>query len=266
MVSGSTICGIAAALSMLAVMPVQADTTLKIQGSDELNTSIQIRNGKGRIGADGRGDYLLYDSGTKTITYVEPEAQQYTQLTTAELDAMALAAANVKEAVTPYVTGMLAGLPEEQRKEIEQRLGAMLATPAPAESKLVEIKIVSEGEQTIAGLQCQASSLLKNGAAVVKVCMATAGSGKLSARDFVTLETLVTLSRSMADSVNGLMGGAGSQVDLLTVELEGVPIAVQDLGNGKQYRVTSVSDNALPDVLFNDYGKFQKQGVQHLLR
>ena len=266
MVSGSTICGVAAALSMLAVMPVQADTTLKIQGSDGLNTSIQIRNGKGRIGGDGRGDYLLYDSSTKTITYVEPEAQQYTQLTTAELQAIAQAAANVKETVAPYMAGMLAGLPEEQRNEIEQRLGSVLATPAPAAGKPADIKIVREGVQTIAGLQCQASSLLKNGAAVAKVCMATAGSGKLSARDFVTLETLVTLSRSMADSASGLMGGTGSQVELLTVELEGVPIAAQDLANGTQYQVTSVSNDALPDVLFNDYGNFQKQGVQHLLR
>ena len=264
MVSASTICGVAAAFSMLAVMPIQADTTLKIQGSDGLNTSIQIRNGKGRIGGDGRGDYLLYDSATKIITYVEPEAQQYTQLTTAELDAMALAAANVKEAVTPYMAGMLAGLPQEQRKEIEQRMGAMLA--APAASKPVDIRIVREGEQSIAGLQCQASSLLKNGVAVAKVCMATAASGKLSAQDFVTLETLVTLSRSMADSASGLMGGAGSQVELLTVELEGVPIFAQDLANGTKYQVTSVSNDALPEVLFNDYGNFQKQGVQNLFR
>ena len=264
MVSASTICGVAAAFSMLAVMPIQADTTLKIQGSDGLNTSIQISNGKGRIGGDGRGDYLLYDSATKIITYVEPEAQQYTQLTTAELDAMALAAANVKEAVTPYMAGMLAGLPQEQRKEIEQRMGAMLA--APAASKPVDIRIVREGEQSIAGLQCQVSSLLKNGVAVAKVCMATAASGKLSAQDFVTLETLVTLSRSMADSASGLMGGAGSQVELLTVELEGVPISAQDLANGTKYQVTSVSNDALPEVLFNDYGNFQKQGVQNLFR
>jgi len=265
MVSGSTICGVAALLSMLAVMPVKADATLKIQGSNGLNTSIQIRNGKGRIGGDGRGDYLLYDSGTKTLTYVEPGAQQYTQLTTAELEAMALAAANIKETVTPYMAGMLAGLPEAQRNEIQQRMGAMLATPAPAAGKPV-IKIVKEGEQMVAGLQCQASSLLKNGVAVAKVCMATAASGKLSARDFVTLETLVTLSRSMAHSASGMMGAAGSQVELLTVELEGVPIAAQDLEHSTRYQVTAVSNDALPEVLFNDYGNFQKQGVQNLLR
>ena len=69
MTSKCIICGIAVALAMLAVMPAHADTTLGIQGSDGLNTSIQIRNGKGRISSGGRKDYLLYDSDTKIITH-----------------------------------------------------------------------------------------------------------------------------------------------------------------------------------------------------
>ena len=65
---------------MLTAIPVHADTTLKVHGSDGLKSTIQVRNGKGRMSSDDRREYLLYDSGTGTITYVEPKQQQYTQL------------------------------------------------------------------------------------------------------------------------------------------------------------------------------------------
>ena len=89
--------GITSELLALAIMPAQADTTLTVQGSDGLKSTIQIRNGKGRIGSEGRGEYLLYDNGSGTITYVEPIAQQYTQVTAAELEAMVQVAADIKQ-------------------------------------------------------------------------------------------------------------------------------------------------------------------------
>ena len=261
------ICGITVALAMLGTMPAHADTTMAIQGSDGLNTSIQIRNGKGRIGSIGREDYLLYDSGTGVLTYVEPANQQYTQMTAAELEAAVQAAASVKETVAPYLDSILAGLPAEQRNMVEQRMGSILGAPAAGKPVTpVDIRIVDQGKQTVAGLQCQASSLLKNGQAVAEVCMATAASGKLSAQDFATLETLVRLSRSMAGHYNGMSESMGAPAELLAVELEGIPVNVKDVENGKYYHVTSVTDAALSDLLFDDYRKFQKQGVQSLLK
>lgn len=267
MTSRSIMRGLAAALALLAGTPAQADTTLGIQGSDGLNTSIQIRNGKGRIGSVGREDYLLYDSATKLITYVEPDHQQYTQVTEAELVAMVQTAASVKETVAPYMEDMLAGLPAEQRIMVEQRMGAMLGTPAAGKPVTpVDIRIVKQGQQTIAGLQCQASNLLKNGQSVAEICMATSASGKLSPEDFSTLETLVKVSRSMAGKASSILDGMDEQASLLAVELEGVPVNVRDTVNGKYYQVTEVSSVALPDTLFSGYENFKKQGIQNLLR
>jgi hypothetical protein len=267
MASKGFICGIAVALAAFAVMPAHADATLEIQGSDGLNTSIQIRNGKGRISSNGRGDYLLYDSGTKIITYVEPGYQQYTQMTVADIESAVQAATSIKETVAPYMNDILAGLPAEQRNMVEQRMGSILGAPAAGKPvKPVDISIVDQGKQTVAGLQCQASSLVKNGKTVAEICMATAASGKLSSQDFSTLKTLVTLSRSMAGHANSMLGGMGEQAELLAVELDGIPVNVKDLEHGKFYHVTTVSDAALSDALFNGYGKFKKQGMQHLLR
>ena len=267
MVLKGIVCGIVVASSMIAAMPTQADTTLEIQGSDRLHTSIQIRNGKGRISSSARKDYLLYDSGTKIITYVEPGYQQYTQLTVADIEAAVQAATSIKETVAPYMDDILAGLPAEQRNMVEQRMGSMLGAPAAGKPvKPVDISIVDKGKQTVAGLQCQASSLVKNGKTVAEVCIATAASGKLSPQDFSTLKTLVTLSRRMAGHANNMLGGMGEQAELLAVELDGIPVNVKDLEHGKYYQVTSVSDAILPDALFGGYGKFKKQGMERLLK
>jgi hypothetical protein len=267
MISRCIIGGMVAVSVMLAFMPVYADATLKVRGSDGLKSTIQVRNGKGRVSSDGRSEYLLYDSGTGAITYVEPAQQQYTQLTAAELDATVKTAANIKQTLAPYMADMLAGLPAEQRRMIEQRMGAMLGAPAAGKPvKPADMRTVNRGRYTIAGLHCQGSGILKNGRPAAEVCMATVASGKVSPRDFATLEALVAFSRSMAGSASGLLGGMAEQVELLAVELEGVPVAVRDIEHGKHYQVTAISNAALSDGLFNGYGKFQKQEMPNLFR
>jgi len=267
MVSRSIIGGMVAASIMLAAMPVPADITLKVSGSDGLNSVIQVRNGKGRISADGRGEYLLYDNRTGTITYVEPEQQQYTQLTAAELQSTLQTAANIKQSMAPYMANMLAGLPAEQRKMIEQRMGAIPGAPAAGKPVVpADVRTVNRGRHSIAGLRCQASGIYKNGQPAAEVCMVTAPGGKLSKQDFTTLEALVALSRSMAGTAGGLLGGMVEQFDLLAADLHGVPVAVRDMEHGNHYQVVAVSNVALSDRLFNGYGMFQKQAVPDLLR
>jgi hypothetical protein len=252
---------------MLAAMPVHADATLKVRGSDGLKSTIQVRNGKCRMSSEGMGEYLLYDSGTGTITYVETMRQQYTQLTAEKLEAMVQTAAGIKQSVAPYMANILAGLPADQRKMIEQRMGAMLGAPAAGKPvRPADIRTVDRGRHTFAGLRCEASGILKNGRPAAEVCMATAATGKLSPQDFATLEALVAFSRSMAGTASSLLGGMAEQLELLAVELEGVPVAVRDIEHGKRYQVTAVSNATLSDGLYNGYGKFQKQEMPDLFR
>jgi hypothetical protein len=169
--------------------------------------------------------------------------------------------------MAPYMADMLAMLSAEQRKMIEQRMGAIPGAPSAGNPvRPADIRTVDRGRHAFAGLRCQASGILKNGRPAAEVCMATAASGKLSPRDFATLEALVTFSRSMAGSASGLLGGMTEQFELLVVELEGVPVAVRDIEHGKRYQVTAVSNAALSDGLFNGYGKFQKQEISNLFR
>jgi len=267
MVSRGIIGGILALAVTLAAVPVAADTTLKVQGSDGLKSTIQVRNGKGRMSSEGMGEYLLYDSNTGTITYVEPQRLHYTQMTAAELEGLVQTAAGIKQSVAPYMANLLAGLPAEQRSMIEQRMGGLPGAPAAGKPvSSVNIRTVDRGRHSFAGLHCQARGILKNEHPTAEVCMATAASGQLSSRDFATLEALVSLSRSMAGSASSLLGSLAEQVELMAIELDGVPIAVRDLENGRHYQVTAVSNAVLSDTLFNGYGRYQKQAMPGLFR
>ena len=263
MVTRYIIYGITAVASMLAVISASADATLEVQGPDGLRSTIQIRNDKGRIDTDSSSEYLLYDNNTGIITYVRPVQKQYTQLSTAELDAMVQAAANIKQTMT----GMLAGLPEAQRKMIEQRMGVLPGAPAAGSSAPpAVIRVIKQDMDTIAGLHCQNSRILKNDQPAVEACMATEASGKLSNRDFATLATLVKFSRNMADNASGLLNGMAAQYQLLAADLEGVPVAVHDIRQDKRVRITAVSNDTLTDELFSGYAGFAKQDMQNLFR
>jgi hypothetical protein len=267
MVSRFIIGCLAAASVTLAAMPVHADSTLQVQGSDGLNSTIQVRNGMGRVSSDGRGDYLLYDSGTGVITYVEPQKRQYTQMTAAELVSTVQAASNISQSMAPYMDDLLAGLSPEQRKMIEQRMGRLPGAPAAGRPvSRADVRTVDRGRYSVAGLRCQASWIMKNGRHTADVCMATAASGKLSQQDFATLESLVTLSRNMAGTASGFLGGVAGPFELLAADLDGVPVAVHDIENGRRYQVTAVSNAVLSDAHFNAFGNFRKQGIAALFR
>ena len=115
---------ITTAAIILSPLPVHADATLVVQGSDGLQSTIQLRNGKGKMSASGMDEYVIYDAGAGTVTYVEPQERRYTQISEAVLAASVQAAANLQQAAEPYLARMLAGMTQEQRRMIKQRMGA----------------------------------------------------------------------------------------------------------------------------------------------
>ena len=266
MISGFIIRCSAIAAILAASSAAQADATLVVQGSDGLQSMIQLRNGKGRLSATGMDQYLIYDTATRTVTYVEPQERRYTQVTEQTLEANVQAVTDVQQAVAPYMTRMLAGMSPAQRRMIEQRMGTALGPPAAVRGKETAFKTVDRGSHTIAGLRCEASGVLKQGRPAAEVCMATAAGGKLSPQDFATLEAIVEFSRGMASSATGMLGDLADQLEFLSVNIDGVPLAVRDLENNRRYQVTAVSDTALSEDLFNGYDRFERHEMPVLLR
>jgi hypothetical protein len=251
---------------MLVTLPAHADATLVVQGSDGLKSTIQVRNGKGKMSAAGMDEYILYDTGTGTITYVEPQQQRYTQVSEASLQANLQTVADIQQTAAPYMADILASLSPAQRRMIEQRMGAMPGPPAAGHNTKPPIQTVARGRHTIAGLHCRASGIVKNGRPVAEVCMAITASGKLSGQDFATLEAMVTFSRGMTSSAGSLLGDLAKQLEFLATDIDGVPVAVRDLEHGKRYQVTAVSNSVLSDALFNGYSQFRKQELPGFLR
>ena len=257
---------ITTAAIILSPLPVHADATLVVQGSDGLQSTIQLRNGKGKMSASGMDEYVIYDAGAGTVTYVEPQERRYTQISEAVLAASVQAAANLQQAAEPYLARMLAGMTQEQRRMIEQRMGAVLGPPAAGHNASAGIKTVARGSHTIAGLRCKSSGIMKNGRPAAEVCMATEASGKLSQQDFATLEAMVAFSRGMASTAKGMLGDFAGQLEFLATEIDGVPLAVRDLENNRRYQVTAVTNSALSETLFNGYDGYQRQEMPTLLR
>jgi len=257
---------VAAAATLLGAAQVFADATLLVQGADGLKSSIQVRNGMGRLNSSGMAGYLVFDTRSGSITYVEPDQQRYTQATAAELQASIQTAAGIRESVAPYMSDLLAGLPAEQRRMIEQRMGALPGAPAAGQKNGADrISTVPRGTHTIAGLRCEASGILKNGRPAAEVCMATGPGGKLSAADYATLARMVSVARELAAGAGSMLGDFADQLEFLATDIDGVPVAVRELEHGKRYQVSAVSNAVLSDALFNSYGHFRKQQLAGLL-
>jgi len=244
----------------LQVPQASADATLVVEGSDGLKSMIQLRHGKGKLSAAGRDEYVIYDTRSGTITYVEPAQRQYTQMTQEELRSGLDAAGGIQEAVAPYMNDMLAGLSPAQRSMIEQRFGSLPRAPAAGGMHTGErLRTVSRGMHTISGLRCQASGIIKDERPSAEVCMATQASGKLSRQDYETLETMVSFSRSMASRAGSMLGDLARQFEFLSIDIDGVPVAVRDIEHGRRYEVTGVSDAVLSEDLFNGYAGYSKR-------
>lgn len=260
------ISAVAMAGLMLASLPVHADATLVVRGSDGLQSTVHVRNGKGKMSADGMDEYLIYDTGIGTITYVEPQERRYTQISRKALEANVQTVASLRNTVSPYMAGMLSSLSPSQRRMIEQRMGGMLQPPAAGQGAKADIQTIDRGTHTIAGLRCKASGIMKQGRPVAEVCMATSASGRLSKQDFATLETMVTFSRSVAAGAGGMLGGFEEQLEFLAVDVDGVPVGVRSMEHDRRYQVTSVSNAVLSDALFAGYGRYEKRELPGLLR
>ena len=253
--------------AMLVALPAYPDATLTLGGPGGLESTILIRGDKGRMSSADRAEYLLFDRATQTIVFVEPALEQYTQLTVTELEATVQKAAMVKETVAPFMADILAGLPEEQRAAIEQRIGGMPGSPAAgAPARNVDIKTVARGKRVFSGLTCEARDIIKNNRPYMQVCMATRAGGALSAADFSMLESLMDISRSVAGTAGSLFGDMNQPVELLVADLNGVPLSVHDMEKGTRYQLTSITNAELSDALFMDYGKLNRKDMPVLLR
>jgi hypothetical protein len=268
MTPGSLLICITTTAALLTGAPVFADATLVLNGTRGEAATIQVKNGVGRMAGGGDGEYILFDSATETLIQVDPNRQQYRAMSREKMESTLQVAAQLQHAIAPQMKELragLAGLPEDQRRVIEQRMGAVLGAPAAGNAPVpATMKAVSNGTHSIAGLECESHALSREGQPVGEVCLVKAASGKLSQQDFKVLEAMMVFARNMASRAGGMVSGLDIQLAALPADLQGVPVSVKDAAGGWDYRLVSLSDETLPEEPFREYTGFQLQAIPGL--
>jgi hypothetical protein len=234
-----------------------ADTTIRLGGSDDASrTVIQVKDHMARMSQSGQPGYVLFDKSRHVAIYVDPEKQEYREIDQQQLDKYAEIIAMLRQQME-QLSAQMQNLPAAQRAFIEQQMGI----PAGGLPDLEVMGTEQRGFRDVAGFKCQLQVLLRNQQPIGEVCLATAADAGMSDSDFATLMAMMNFMRELAGTTQKLIGELGENSRLLLSGLQGVPVAMKDYQNQKEYRVTEVSSKAVAADVFDSYRAYKKQDL-----
>lgn len=250
------ICSVSACLFCCS-SAVLADTTMKtdvsidsIQAAGSADkTMTYIKGGMVRTDTGISGTYMLYDNAAHTMTIVNPAERSYTVMDEAALQAIGSQVAKARQ----RMQAMLAEMPPEQRRQIEQMMGNQLgAMMGMDEEPQPEPEVRRTGEtKTVNGFSCQVYTI--SGPDGGSYCMASIEELDIPKSDYQTFQDMIAFTASMAKQVAGAIGAesAAGQAKAM-MEIHGIPIMSHTpIANSHGESVlTSVSTRTLDASLF----------------
>ena len=243
--------------ALLLACPVMADTTIRLGGSDDASrTVIQVKDHMARMAQAGQPGHVLFDRTRHVAIYVDPVKQEYREIDQQQLDKYAEIITMLRQQME-RLSAQMQNLPAAQRAFIEQQMGI----PAGGLPDLEVLTTEARGVHDVAGFRCQLQVLFKNQQPIGEVCLATAADAGMSENDFATLMAMMNFMRELASTTQKLVGELGENSRLLLSGLQGVPVAMRDYHNRKEYRVTEVSSKAIAAEVFNSYLSYNKQDL-----
>ena len=243
--------------AMLLAFPVMADTTIRLGGSDDASrTVIQVKDHMARMAQAGQPGHVLFDRARHVAIYVDPVKQEYREIDQQQLDKYAEIITMLRQQME-LLSAQMQNLPAAQRAFIEQQMGI----PAGGLPDLEVLTTEARGTHDVAGFKCQLQVLYKNQQPIGEVCLATAADAGMSESDFATLMAMMNFMRELASTTQKLVGELGENSRLLLSGLQGVPVAMRDYQNQKEYRVTEVSSKTIGAEVFNSYLTYNKQDL-----
>jgi hypothetical protein len=243
--------------TMLLAQTAMADTTIRLSGDDEVSrTIIQVKDHLARMEQAGQPGHVLFDSNRHVAIYVDPVKQQYIEIDQQQLDKYAQIISQLRQQIV-QMSAQLQNLPAAQRAFIEQQMGI----PAGGLPDLEVMSTEARGVQDVAGFKCQLQVLLKDQQPIGEVCLATAADAGMSESDFATLMAMMHFMRDLAGTTQKLVGELGENSRLLLSGLQGVPVAMKDYQNNKEYRVTEVSSKVISADLFTSHQAYSRQDL-----
>jgi hypothetical protein len=238
------------------IFPVHADVSLRIMDNHGSESTVYVHAGRCRLDSTAMPGYALIDTRDHSLVYADPARGEYSTLSETQLRDRLDQLDKVRESLAPHMEtlrGGLEALPAEQRALFEQFLAGK-APPAAG----VPVRLVSDGGmQHFAGLRCAHHHLLEGRHEVGDACLMQRPGGPLSAGDFNTLDTVMTLLRRYSGRAGGLLALAGNKSVLLQAQVDGIPLSLRDFETGDSYRVIASSPARIDDQLFSNYRRYR---------
>ena len=250
----------ALATTLLSGAPVLADSTVTLDD----DTVVQIRNGMVRMIPAGEASYMVYDAGRNLLIHVDPAEGSYMEMDEQFMQRQAEALGAMREQMAAQMEAMrsqMQNLPEDQRRMMEQSMGAMVGGQAGDQAAdKPELKTVKKGSRTVKGFKCNDYQVLEDKTPVADLCVAEKAGAGMSADDFATLSAMMAFLRSMAEQASEMVGSMADGFDAAMLsDVDGFPVEVKDHSSNEHYGVASVSNGPLGDALFNEYKKLRKE-------
>lgn len=255
----------ALAAMLVSTVPVMADSTLTMNDS----TVVQIRSGMARMDPADDSTYMVYDTARNILIHVDPGEGTYMELDENVMQQQAEAMGAMREEIAAQMEAMraeLQHLPEDQRRMMEQSMGAMIDAAGDGQpAAKPDIKTVKKGSREVNGFKCNDYQVIEGKTPVADVCIAEKAGAGMSGDDFATLSAMMAFMRSMAQQASEMAGPmAGGFDSSMMADIEGFPVEIKDTRSGEQYGVASVANGKLSDAPFSEYKKLRKDEMPAL--
>lgn len=218
---------------LLLSTAAQADVKAVYQADGKESSSLAVKGAFVRwTFTDPRGhQVMIYDNTRKVMTVIDHAKKHVIELDENSLKAMKAR----MEAARAQLQAQLKNMAPQQRKMLEQRIGA-----GPDSMKVEARKGKAD---KVNGYPCQHYDMVVNGVVEQQVCVASLKDTGVAAKDYAALEGMFAFMKKMA-----VAQGAGTAP--FAMDIKGLPVRMQERRTGKIQTITSITKDSLSESLF----------------
>jgi hypothetical protein len=230
------------AAPLLASGRALAGVTLVMQRGNDPQSTLYIDNDKMRMENPKASmeRTVIIDASTKKMVMLNDTEKTYTEMTQADIERIGA----MMTARRAQMQEQMKSMPPEQRKKMEQMMGATDAKPR-------DLKFEKMGsKKTINGFACDMYRVIEDGKPKEEDCIAPWNANVLSRADFAGLRKF---AEDMAKSMGPLGGGASSKNMFEQFDkFPGFPVSRHPLEGEKEDEVLkSIKRGSIPGSTFN---------------
>lgn len=248
----------AALLSAASATPADTTLTTTNQFGDSGGTdTVYIADGMVRVD-NNQGGYMLFDSGERTMTMVEPDQKTYMVMTEESLRSMG----NAVQQAMQQLESQMANMPPEQREQMRRMMKERMGGMMDAGGQAAKPEIVNTGEtKTVAGHDCRVVRIMVDGDSTGSACMAEFEALGIPAEDRQTIEAMMEFSLALTEQFGEMM-----PAHMKAMAAQGYPVEYESRAGGTPIRgsLESVATEPLSADLFTVPKDYRERSMPNL--